>query len=203
MAVLEFYFDVVSPNAYLSHKVLPKIQASTGVKVKYIPCLLGGVFKATNNQSPMAAYANIHHKMDYEMLEMHRFIAKHQITQFKTNPHFPLNTLMVMRAAIVSQQLGCFERYTELMFNAMWEQGEKLDDLAVIEKVLREGGLDASAILADIAAAEIKQQLIDNTEQAVERGVFGLPSFFVGDEMWFGKERLRDIEEYLLSKAAN
>src|SRR5690554_3145076 len=114
--------------------------------------------------------------------------------------YFPVNTLMLMRGAIVSQKLGCLEQYVDVMFKAMWEQGEKLDDVAVIEKVLRTAKMDANAILADIAAADTKQQLIDNTEQAVERGVFGLPSFFVGSEMWFGKERLRDIEEYLLNK---
>lgn len=200
MATLEFYFDVVSPNAYLSHKVLPQLRARTGVNVKYIPCLLGGIFKATNNQSPMMAYANALHKMDYEQLEIQRFINKHQIKQFKINPHFPLNSLLVMRAAVVSQQLGCLEQYAEVMFRAMWEQDEKLDDLAVIERVLRAAKMDADAILANIAAAETKQQLIDNSAQAVARGVFGLPSFFIGDEMWFGKERLRDMEEYLLSK---
>ncbi len=200
MITLEFYFDIVSPNAYLSHKVLPQLQEHTMVTVKYIPCLLGGIFKATNNQSPMMAYANIRHKMNYERLEMQRFVVKHQLNQFRMNPYFPVNTLMLMRGAIVSQKLGCLEQYVDVMFKAMWEQGEKLDDVAVIEKVLRTAKMDANAILADIAAADTKQQLIDNTEQAVERGVFGLPSFFVGSEMWFGKERLRDIEEYLLNK---
>lgn len=202
MATLEFYFDVSSPNAYLSHKVLPQLQERTGVEVKYVPCLLGGVFKATNNQSPMEAYAHVRHKMDYELLELQRFIVKHQLHQFKVNPHFPLNSLMVMRGAIVSQQLGCLDQYVDVMFKAMWEQGEKLDDLAVIEKVLRADKMDADAILANISAAETKQQLIDNTEQVVERRAFGLPSFFIGKEMWFGKERLRDIEEYLLNKKA-
>ena len=102
----------------------------------------------------------------------------------------------------VSQQLGCLEQYADAMFSAMWEQGLKLDDLAVIEQVLRSAKLDADAILANIAAAEVKQQLIDNTHQAVERGVFGLPCFFIGEEMWFGKDRIRDIEEYLLNKKA-
>ncbi len=201
MTALEFYFDFASPNAYLCHKVLPQLQARTGVKVKYIPCLLGGVFKATNNQSPLVAYANIRYKMDYEMLELRRFVNKHQLNQYKVNPYFPVNSLQVMRGAIVSQQLGCFEQYVDQMFTAMWEQGEKLDDLAIIEKVLRVAQMDADAILANIAAAETKQQLIDNTEQAVERGVFGVPTFFVGKEMWFGKERLRDIEEHLLNKS--
>lgn len=150
----------------------------------------------------MEAYAHVRHKMDYELLELQRFIVKHQLHQFKVNPHFPLNSLMVMRGAIVSQQLGCLDQYVDVMFKAMWEQGEKLDDLAVIEKVLRADKMDADAILANISAAETKQQLIDNTEQVVERRAFGLPSFFIGKEMWFGKERLRDIEEYLLNKKA-
>lgn len=202
MATLDFYFDVASPNVYLCHKVLPQLQANTTVEINYIPCLLGGIFKATNNQPPMMAYASIRHKMNYEMLELRRFVAKHKLSKFKANPHFPVNSLMVMRGAIVSQKLGCLEQYAEVMLNAMWEQGLKLDDLAIIEKVLRDAKLDSDAILADIAAADTKQQLIDNTNQAVERGVFGLPSFFIGEEMWFGKERIRDIEEYLLNKKA-
>src|SRR5690554_7333020 len=137
MAVIEFYFDVVSPNAYLSHKILPQVQARTGAEVQYIPCLLGGIFKATNNQSPMMAYANIRHKMNYERLEMQRFVVKHQLNQFRMNPYFPVNTLMLMRGAIVSQKLGCLGQYVDVMFKAMWEQGEKLEDVAVIEKVLR------------------------------------------------------------------
>mgnify|MGYP001179516683 CR=1 FL=1 len=197
MAVIEFYFDVVSPNAYLSHKILPQVQARTGAEVQYIPCLLGGIFKATNNQSPMMAYANIRHKMKYELLEMQRFIAKHKINEFKKNPHFPLSSLMAMRGAVACQQIGCVEQYADLMFRAMWEQELKIDELPVIENVLRGSQLEADTILSAIASADAKQQLIDNTEKAVERGVFGLPSFFVGEEMWFGKDRLRDVEDYL------
>lgn len=196
MATLEFYYDIVSPNAYLAYKALPALQQRTGVTIEAKPCLLGGVFKATNNQSPMQAFAQVRNKMDYEMLEIKRFVQKHQLP-FKMNPNFPLNSLYMMRGAVVAHKLGYQEAYMQAMFVAMWEDGRKLGDLAEIEKVLIENKLDYDAILADIAAEETKQQLIANTDKLVERGGFGLPTFFVGNEMWFGKERLRDIEEFI------
>ena len=196
-ATIEFIFDFASPNAYLAQRVLPGIAERTGANVQLVPCLLGGIFKLTGNQSPMAAFAAVKGKLAYEQLETERFIAKHRLHDFKLNPHFPLNTLTIMRGLIAAQRSGVTEAYVKVVSAAMWEQGEKMDDPAVIERVLREGGLDAPALLASTQNAEVKAELLTNTERAVQRGVFGIPTFFVGDEMFFGKERLAQLEELL------
>jgi len=196
-ATIEFIFDFASPNAYLAQRVLPGIAERTGANVQLVPCLLGGIFKLTGNQSPMAAFAAVKGKLAYEQLETERFIAKHRLHDFKLNPHFPLNTLTIMRGLIAAQRSGVSEAYVKVVSAAMWEQGEKMDDPAVIERVLREGGLDAPALLASTQNAEVKAELLTNTERAVQRGVFGIPTFFVGDEMFFGKERLAQLEELL------
>ena len=162
---------------------------------RYTPVLLGGIFKATGNQSPMQAYGHIPAKRNYDMLEMHRFMARHDINGFQMNPHFPVNTLALMRGAVATERLGCAEDYIEAMMAGMWEAGRKLDDPAVIETALSEAGLPAAELLALSADAEVKSALLANTERAVARGVFGIPSFFVGDELWFGKDRLRDVVE--------
>lgn len=191
---IEFIFDFGSPNAYLSAKVLPALAARTGAGIKRTPALLGGIFKATNNQSPMAAFAGVKGKMDYEMLEMKRFIVKHKLP-FRMNPHFPVNTLAIMRGYVAAETLGVAPAYFDAVFAAMWENGLKMDDPAVIAETLTAAGLDAAAILAASQTPEVKQRLVDNTQNAVERGVFGIPSFFVDGDMWFGKERLGQVEE--------
>lgn len=196
MASLEFLFDFGSPNAYLVHRVLPAFANRTGVKVTYTPVLIGGIFKATNNQPPMLAFAPIKGKLAYERLELMRFVRRHHI-DFEMNPHFPVNTLHLMRGAIVATQLGRSEDYIELMMTNMWQTPKKLDDPEVLAQVLTDGGFDAEAFVAKAGAPDVKQALADNTAHAVERGVFGLPSFFVGDELWYGKERLDDIERFL------
>jgi len=193
---VDFIFDFGSPNAYLAGKILPAIAARTGATVNCIPALLGGVFKATGNQSPMQAFANVKGKMAYEHLEMMRFIRKHAIP-FRMNPHFPVNTLAIMRGYVAAQTLGVAPAYYEAVYAAMWERGLKMDDPAVIAEVLTEAGLDAAAILAASQTPEVKQKLVENTEAAVARGVFGAPTFFVGKEMFFGKERLAQVEEEL------
>jgi 2-hydroxychromene-2-carboxylate isomerase len=191
----EFIFDFGSPNAYLAWKVLPEIEARTGAAFTLTPCLLGGIFKATGNQSPMQANANIPAKMAYEMLEMRRFIARHGLSRFQMNPHFPINTLTMMRGAVAAERKGVFARYVAACFAAMWEEGLKMDEGAVIAIRLNAADLPGEEIVAATQDAEIKAALIANTERAVARGVFGLPAFFVGDEMWFGKDRLREVEE--------
>jgi 2-hydroxychromene-2-carboxylate isomerase len=193
--VVEFLFDFGSPNAYLCHRVLPALASRTGARINYVPVLLGGLFKLANNRSPIEANANIPLKMAYEMLEMRRFIARHGLVQFKFNPHFPVNTLMLMRGAVAAQQLGCFEAYTQAMFTAMWERGLKMDDAGVIASVLAEAGLDAQALMAAAQSPEVKAGLMANTQAAHERGAFGIPTFFVGTEMYFGKDRLADVEQ--------
>jgi 2-hydroxychromene-2-carboxylate isomerase len=191
----QFMFDFGSPNAYLAHKVLPAVEARTGRRFEYIPVLLGGVFKATNNRSPMEAFPPA--KLAYAQVETKRFLARHGITDYRRNPFFPVNTLAIMRGAVAAQREGCFDRYADVVFRAMWVDGKKMDDPAVIAAVLTEGGLDAERLMALTGDAGVKAELIRNTEESVARGCFGSPTFFVGDEMFFGKDQLRDaVEEY-------
>ncbi|MCI5045580.1 MAG: 2-hydroxychromene-2-carboxylate isomerase [Aquisalinus sp.] len=197
MAEIEFYFDFGSPNAYLSYKVLPEILSRTGATLKMKPILLGGIFKATNNQSPFVAMANIKGKFAYEQLEMQRFIEKHQLTSFKMNSHFPVNTLHIMRGAIVAEIEGILDQYIDVVMPAMWENSQKMDDPEVIKTVLDDAGLDSDKIVNRSTEPDVKKQLIEQTDEAVSRGIFGIPTFFVGDEMWFGKDRLYQVEDYL------
>jgi 2-hydroxychromene-2-carboxylate isomerase len=160
-----------------------------------VPILLGGLFKLSNNRSPVEAFAAIPHKRAYEGLEMRRFIAKHALDRFRMNPHFPVNTLKIMRGAVAAQALGCLAPYVEAVFVAMWEHGRHMDDLGEIEAVLEAAGLDAGALLEKSQAPAVKAALLANTQGAHDRGAFGSPTFFVGDEIFFGKDRLRDVEE--------
>ena len=190
-----FYFDFGSPNAYLAHKVIPAIEQRTGATFVYTPTLLGGVFKLTGNRSPAEAFAGIPLKLAYEGKETQRFVAKHGITEYARNPHFPVNTLLIMRGAVAAQRLGVFEAYVEAVYRAMWVEGLKMDDVAVVQGRLEQAGLPADQLLALTQDAEVKAELIKNTEDAVAHGVFGSPSFLVGEELFFGKDKLRDVEE--------
>ena len=196
---LDFIFDFGSPNAYLSYSILSPILERTGATLNLIPCLLGGIFKATGNQPPMIAFGNIKGKLDYDMLEMRRFIERYNLNKFKMNPHFPINTLLVMRALVAAQMEGDTTTYVEAILKGMWEDGEKLDDPDVIIRVLTDAGLDGASLLEKTQDPAVKQRLMDNTSAAVERGVFGVPTFFVGNEMFFGKDRLDQVEEALAS----
>jgi len=198
MPTPRFLFDFGSPNAYLSHQVIPAIEARTGVRFTYEPVLLGGIFKATGNRSPVEAFGGIKNKLEYEGLETRRFIARHGLTKYAHNPHFPVNTLAIMRGAVAAQTLDVFEAYVETVFVAMWERGLKMDDPAVVAATLNEAGLPAEKLLALTQDPAVKDRLMANTTAAVEAGVFGIPSFFVGEEMWFGKDRLRDVEEAIV-----
>ena len=195
--VIEFIFDFGSPNAYLSHKVLPGIAARTGATVKLVPCLLGGIFKLTGNQAPFTAFGNIKGKLDYEQLELRRFVAKHGLSRFAHNPHFPMNTLLKMRGMIAAQRAGVAEAYLDAVLAGMWEEGRKMDDPEVVQAVLDAAGLDGRALLEATQNSAVKAELIANTEAAAARGVFGIPTYFVGDEMFFGKERLGQLEDCL------
>jgi len=197
MVKAEFIFDFGSPNAYLAWKVIPEIEARTGAAFDAVPCLLGGIFKATGNQSPMTANANIPAKMAYEMLEMRRFIDRHGLTRFQMNPHFPINTLQLMRIAVAAKRDGSLAPVMSAVFPAMWEDGKKMDDPAVVGETLALAGLPAERLFAAANEPDVKAALIANTEGAVARGAFGIPTFFVGDEMWFGKDRLGEVEEAL------
>ena len=202
MQTVEFLFDFGSPNAYLSHKVIPGIARRTGARFDYTPVLLGGLFKLTGNQSPVTAFGHIKNKPQYEQLEMQRFIARHGLTDFRMNPNFPVNTLQIMRGAVAAQALGLLSPYVDQVCADMWERGRKMDDPAVIQASLAEAGLPAEELIALSQTPEIKAKLLANTEQACERGAFGIPTFFVGGEIFFGKDRLRDVEEELARQAA-
>jgi 2-hydroxychromene-2-carboxylate isomerase len=191
----EFLFDFGSPNAYLAHLVLPGIEARTQVKFDYVPVLLGGVFKATNNVSPAVSLKGVRNKGEYQQLETQRFLRKHGITRYRPNPYFPVNTLRIMRGAVAAQRLGVFERYVDEVYRHMWAEPRKMDEPDIIRGAFEESALPADDLFRLMEDGEVKQTLIANTENAVARGVFGSPSFFVGSELFFGKDRLREVEE--------
>ncbi len=197
MSRLEFIFDFASPNAYLSYKVIPKILRQTRASLKISPVLLGGLFKLTGNQPPMIAFAEVRGKLDYETREIQRFITKHELTHFKFNPYFPVNSIMLMRGLIVAQKHDFEQIYLDSVLSAMWEQGLKMDEPKVALSVWNNAGLDGITIMEMTQEDEIKNKLKDATESAVARGVFGIPTFFVGHEMFFGKERLGQVQEAL------
>ena len=194
---VEFIFDFGSPNAYLAYTVLQDIARRTGAQVLLTPCLLGGIFKITGNQAPMTAFGGIQGKLAYEALETKRFVAKHQLDRYQFNPHFPVNTLLIMRGLVAARRLGVEQAYLDTVMAAMWERGLKMDDPQVVAAALAEAGLDAMAILEATQDPDVKAELMANTERAAARGAFGIPTFFVGDEMFFGKERLGQVEEEL------
>ena len=197
---VQFMFDFGSPNAYLAHKVIPGIEARTGAAIAYVPVLLGGVFKATGNRSPMEAFAGVPAKLAYEARERDRFVARHGLTRFAANPHFPVNTLAIMRGAVAARRLGLFAPYVEAVFAGMWEQGRKMDDPAVIAQTLTAADLPAAPLMALTQDQAVKDELVASTNAAVQRGVFGSPSVFVGDELYFGKDRLTDVEAEILRR---
>jgi len=202
MPKVVFLFDFGSPNAYFSHKVIPEMERRTGAKFTYVPVLLGGIFKLTNNQSPVQQFAGVKNKPQYQQLEIERFIAKHGLMQFRMNPFFPVNTLQIMRGAVAAETAGVLAPYVDAVYHHMWEAPKKMDDPGVVAAALAESGLDAETLMALSGTPEIKNQLLRNTSEAVERGVFGIPSFFVGPELYFGKDRLRDVEEEILRQEA-
>jgi 2-hydroxychromene-2-carboxylate isomerase len=200
---VEFHFDFGSPNAYFAHKVIPGIEKRTGVTFTYVPILLGGVFKLTNNQAPMIQFKDVKGKWAYQRLEIERFIKRHELTKFQMNPHFPVNTVQIMRGAIAVESDGQLMKYVGAVFRHMWEDGRKMDDPEVIRAALDSSGLDGAHTLARIQEQDVKDKLLKNTERSVARGTFGAPTFFVGEEIFFGKDKLRDVEEEIeAAKAA-
>lgn len=195
MPKVEFLFDFGSPNAYLCHRVIPQIERRQGVRFDYVPVLLGGIFKATGNRSPAEAFAGIRNKPEYHRLEVERFLKRHGIADYRRNPHFPVNTLTLMRGAFAARELGVFERYVDEVYRHMWSVPKKMDDPAVLHAALVESGLPADRLLELTQSAPVKEALMAETTRAVERGAFGSPTFFVDGEIWFGKDTLRDVEE--------
>jgi len=197
MAKLEFIFDFASPNAYYCYKVLPDILERTGAEMEIVPTLLGGLFKITCNKAPFVAFGDVKGKLEYEMLESRRFQEKHGITEFVFNSHFPMNTITIMRGLVAASELGAQDQYIDVVLDAMWEQGKKMDDPEVVMEVWRAGGLDADKLVELIQTDRIKDTLKQTTQLVGDRGAFGIPTFFVGNEMFFGKERLGQLEEEL------
>jgi 2-hydroxychromene-2-carboxylate isomerase len=194
-----FYYDFGSPNAYFAHRLIPGVAARTNTNFRYVPVLLGGLFKLTGNQAPMRAFANIPHKLAYQRREIDRFIRKNGLSRFRMNPHFPVNTLLLMRGAVAAELDGVAPAYIEAMFHSMWEAPRKLDDPDVFAATLADAGLPAERLLARAQDQDVKDILAANTQAAHDHGAFGIPSFMLGDELYFGKETLRDIEEELVA----
>lgn len=192
-ATLEFYFDFGSPTAYLAHKRLGQLASRYPLEVQYKPMLLGGIFKATGNASPITIPAKGMYMMAHDLP---RFARRYGVT-LNPNPHFPINTLNLMRSAIAAERLGCFSTFVATVYDAIWVHGKDMGDVEVVTQVLNDEGLDTQALSALSADAEVKAELIACTEAAVDRGIFGTPTFFMGDEMYFGQDRLDFVEEAL------
>ena len=197
---VEFHFDFGSPNAYLAELALPQIEERTGVEFDYIPVLLGGVYKATGNMSPADSLRGIKNKPEYNALETARFLRRHNITKFKSNPFFPVNTLMLMRGVVAAEFEGLFEPYFRAANHHMWVEPKKMDDPQIFRDAFLSSRLDIDRIIARAQQDDVKKKLIENTDNAVARGSFGSPTFFVGDEIYFGKDSLRDVEEEIVAR---
>ena len=187
---LDFYFDFGSPASYLAYKRLRQLESKYDLTVHWLPMLLGGVFKATGNVSPVTVAA----KGSYMVNQDFPRFAKRYSVPMQFNPYFPINTLNLMRGAVAAQDEGVFDRYADAVFDAMWQEQLDLGQVDVVVKTLQNAGLDAMALLELTQSDAIKQTLIANTNQAIDRGVFGAPTMFVGDEMYFGQDRLDFIE---------
>jgi len=193
---LELIFDVVSPNAYLAWWPLKQVVARTGAALEITPVLLGGMHKLTGNAPPMIRDAEVKGKVEYAMLEMRRFIARHSLDRFAMNPKFPFSSVPPQRMLLAVEGA---ERVAlaEHLLTAIWERGLDISDAEALAAELAAAGFDAPALAAAAQDSAIKQRLIDTTAHAVERGAFGISTFFVGDEMFFGKERLAQVEQEL------
>ncbi len=199
MVDFKFIFDFGSPKTYLVYKLLPGIEKRTNIKAEYVPVLLGGIFKSTNNVSPIESFKTVPAKGKYDDLDTERFVKKHDIA-FNFNSNFPINTLNLMRGAIFAQENGIFDKYVEVVFKSMWVDNQKMDDLEVVQSVFLKNKLPVKEIFEGTQDQKIKDKLIKNTSEAVEKGVFGAPSLLVNNELFFGKETLQDVEELLLKE---
>ena len=196
---VDFIFDFASPNAYFCHKLIPIIEDRTDVSFNYIPCLLGGIFKLSGNQPPFMAFADIPNKNVYQMIEIERFVKQHELTKYQFNSNFPINTVQIQRGSIAAQELNVFDQYLDVVITAMWEDNKNLNDLDILKATLNENNMDVEAIFNIVNSQECKDKLIANTSAAVERGAFGVPTFFLDDQIFFGKDHLYQLEEYINS----
>jgi len=196
---VDFIFDVASPNMYFCHKLIPDFKERTGVEFEYIPCLLGGIMKLSGNQPPFVAFAEIPNKNKYQLIEIERFIKQHQLKEFKFNSNFPMNTVQIQRGALAAIELGIFDEYLEIILEAMWEKNLNLADIDIFQSTLSENNIDAVSIMEIITSQDCKDKLIANTTDAVNRGAFGVPTFFFENQIFFGKDHLHQLEEYIYS----
>lgn len=194
MKSVEFYFDLGSPYSYLAYYRLLQMAEQQEIQIVYKPILLGGVFKATGNRSPI----EIPVKGVYSILDMQRWAEYYQI-QMQMNPHFPMNTLTLMRILTGVQLLHLekFEQVLKLLFDAMFGTPQNLNEPTVLAEVLKPSGFSVEDIMSMVQSEVVKQKLITETEQAIQRGIFGAPTFFVGDEMYWGQDRLHFVEQAL------
>ncbi|HLG81854.1 MAG TPA: 2-hydroxychromene-2-carboxylate isomerase [Bradyrhizobium sp.] len=198
---VEFQFDFGSPNAYLADCAIPEIERRTGIKFDYVPVLLGGIYKLTGNMSPAESLRGVRNKPEYQALETQRFMRRHNITRFRQNPFFPVNTLMLMRGAVAAQFEGVFKPYFRAAYHHMWEEPKKMDDVEIFKAAFKSSRVDIERLMARAQQDDVKKRLIELTNDAVARGAFGSPTFFVGDQMFFGKDQLRDVEEEIVRQA--
>ena len=189
---VEFFFDFGSPTSYLAWTQLPHIAVAAGAQIVWRPMLLGGVFKASGNQSPVSIPA----KGRYMLQDLARFARRYEVP-LAFNPHFPINTLQLMRGAVAYLDSEQFQPYAKAVFEALWVQQQNLGNPEVVAAVLSAAGLDAAEFERLVGDEAVKQRLKDNTEEAIRRGVFGAPTFFVGSEMFFGQDRLDFVAEAL------
>lgn len=190
---VEFYFDFGSPTAYLAYRRLRQLAQAYGLTIEYRPMLLGGVFKATGNTSPVTIPAKGEYMLKHDLP---RFARRYGVP-LNFNPHFPINTLNLMRGAIAATRLGCLEAYADAVYDAVWVGEKNMGDPEVVTATLTAAGLDAGALLALSQEPDVKAELVNATEEAVARGVFGAPTLFMDGEMYFGQDRLDFIEEAL------
>ena len=191
---IEFYFDFGSPTAYLAYTQLQLIAERQKTNLIYCPVLLGGIFKATGNNPP----ASVPAKGMYMMVDLQRYADKYKVP-YKRNPHFPVNTLSLMRGAVSYQEDGDFLKYVNVIFQNMWVDPKNLNDHEVLKKVLMENNFDINDFIKRISDQNIKNKLISNTENAVKKGAFGAPTIFIGDEMFFGQDRMEFVENSINS----
>lgn len=194
---IEYILDLAAPNGYLAWYPLKAIAERTGVELIVTPVFLGGMHKLTGNTPPMFRDKEVKGKVPYAALEFQRFLDRHGMSEFRMHPALPFNSILLQRILVAAQDEDERRALVDALQPAVWERNIDCGDVDAVRLVLEEGGFDADRLLAATQEAEVKQRLIDNTSNAVERGAFGIPTIFVGEEMWFGKERLGQIEDYL------
>ena len=196
MKTFDFIFDFGSPNVYLMHKIMNQIEDLSGSKANYIPVLLVGIFKLTNNKPPLVQFDGIKGKIEYDQRVLDRFIHKYDIP-FRFNSHFPVMTTAVMRGALFAQDKDYHSQYLNVVFEAIWQHNLKMDDPEIIKITLENAGLPATEIMDGAKQDEIKKGLFATTQEAVDRGAFGAPMMFVGDEPFFGKDSLDEMINWI------